>query len=44
MDFDFQQFFQKLWMHELRQILLNPYRIYGFWWSHIWSFLIHFIQ
>jgi hypothetical protein len=29
MDFDFQQFFTKLWMHELRQILLNPYRIYG---------------
>jgi hypothetical protein len=23
------QFFTKLWMHELRQILLNPYRIYG---------------
>jgi hypothetical protein len=24
MDFDFQQYFTKVWMHELRQILLNP--------------------
>ena len=26
MDFDFQQYFTKLWMHELRQILLIPYQ------------------